>query len=366
MSGQSANLLKGSLVGSSAGTFALTGQAASLRRDLRLTAAVGSFALTGQTATLRRALPLTAAVGSFALTGQAAALKRQVLPLTAVLGSFTVNGQPADFALGLPAALGTFALTGQTTGLRRTALAGADVGSFALNGEPAGLTATRKITAALGSFTLTGEPVTLARGVGLVGGYGSFALSGQSITLHHDYHMVAVGGTFALTGQIAHRLLGLFVAQAYRLVADTGGFYVRGYNVVTPARFAQGGQRAAPPNRRRVKPRDFEFISTDGALVLSGSARVFVEQVSLRRVYGGRGNLGLQACALVEIEEQRVTYAYQSRAGSGVRIPGGSAVSSYTPGLRAYAARTGPMSRTLSRWGGSAVCELQTRQRRSA
>lgn len=317
MSGQAVRLLKGSLTAATGGTFALTGQVAELKAGYRLSADVGSFAVTGQSAGF--AVALTAAQGAFVLTGQAAELK-STRRLTADAGSFALTGQDATFAVALSAAQGAFALAGQS--------------------------------------------VILARGNGLVATGGSFALSGKSVTLRHEYTLVAAGGTFALAGKDAHRQLGNWTPQAYVLAAGVGEFFLRGYNVVTPARFAQG--RAVPPNRRRVKPKAYEFIPTDGALIFSGSARVYVEAVSLRHIYGGRGNLGLQACAGVEVEALRVDYFYQVEMDSGVQIPGGSAVSSYTPGLRAYSARAGPISRTLSRWSGSAVCELQTRQRRSA
>jgi hypothetical protein len=118
VTGTTANLEYGRVVGADAGSYAVTGSAASLEYNRQVEAGAGSYAVTGTTASLEHGRQLVPDAGSYAVTGTAASLEhgRQV---TADAGSYAVTGTAASLEYG-----------------RKV---GADAGSYAVSGTDAEL-----------------------------------------------------------------------------------------------------------------------------------------------------------------------------------------------------------------------------------
>jgi len=174
--GQTANLLVGTVLAASTGTFSYTGQAANLQRGYIMAAAQATFSYTGQAAGLLRGYNLAAAFGSFSYNGQTANLKAAYL-LPAAVGVFTYTGQDALLERGyiMPASAGSYVYNGQAAAFHLGGTLFADAGAFTYNGQAVVLRVSVRITADPGLFTYTGQPARATISVG------SFTFSGGSV-----------------------------------------------------------------------------------------------------------------------------------------------------------------------------------------
>lgn len=91
LTGQTANLLKGSRLTAELGTFSLTGIAANFMKGFGMVASAGTYTLTGINAGLLTARKLTADAGSYVLTGIAVAFQRGY-GIVASAGSYILTG----------------------------------------------------------------------------------------------------------------------------------------------------------------------------------------------------------------------------------------------------------------------------------
>ncbi len=207
-SGGAANLLRGRLLFTAMGAFALNGQAATLRHNYPLAAARGTVAFSGQAAGLRTGRRLGAGQGTYALTGEPATLtysgSSHAYSLTSAFGTFALDGRDVGLKWGrkASAAQGAFILFGQIAGLKVGCLLGVLPGGYTLSGQAATLKSGRRFVAGFGAFTLSGENAVLRHGPPpLIVGQGSYSLTGKAATLRSVRKIVAQCGTLALMGE---------------------------------------------------------------------------------------------------------------------------------------------------------------------
>lgn len=104
-----------------------------------LTCAQGSYALTGQAANLFKGSQAACDQGAYALTGQAATLVGTQQTLACAQGSYTLLGSTALVDIEVDLEQGSYALTGQALGLLRSWVATLEQGVYALTGRAVSL-----------------------------------------------------------------------------------------------------------------------------------------------------------------------------------------------------------------------------------
>lgn len=174
--------------------------------DSTITAESGSYSITGQDANLLKGSEITAEAGSYAVTGQDATLTISTV-ITAEAGSYTVTGQDASLIHDglISAEAGSYVLTGQDATLTFSGvgafLIDAESGSYAITGTDAGLLHDSLISAESGSYSVTGQDATLSKGIILDAESGSYTVTGQDVTFLKDSVLSADSGVYTITGQ---------------------------------------------------------------------------------------------------------------------------------------------------------------------
>jgi hypothetical protein len=302
-SGTAAALELGYRMSADAGTYALAGTAAALRATRQLQAVPGTYALGGTTASLEIGARLDAAGGSYALAGSSANLLWSGAPSTYTLeaeaGSYAQSGTAASLraSRALPAAGGTYTLAGGAAALRVARALAAQGGTLAVEGTAAALRATRLLGAAAGSYAASGAAAALVPAYRLQADAGGYTVAGTSAALSYSgstYVLVAEEGGFALSGQAAdlrwtHVLPaagGAYVATgaaaaliaARQLDADGGSYALVGTAARTlagrevaaaPGSYALSGQDAALSRTRVLEavPGIFQLVGTPATLI---------------------------------------------------------------------------------------------------
>lgn len=229
-SGQPVDLLRNALVPIGSGAFVETGQDVGLLRGMMVSAVSGSFSESGQTADLLKNSVMGINAGSFAESGQAVSLLRNAL-LGVDSGSFTESGQATSLLFGrvVGIASGAFTESGQAAGLLKGSLLSIGSGSFTESGVAAGLLAGRIVAANSGSFLESGSDVTFLRTYVVAASSGEFLFTGQEVTLVYTplgfFILTADPGLFVEAGQDIGLLRG------YACLADSASFTETGFDV---------------------------------------------------------------------------------------------------------------------------------------
>jgi len=259
ITGQTAQVLKSSLLTADNGSYTSTGQAATITwtpvTGYEITADAGSYTIAGQAATITylQNFAVTADAGAYSVTGQAATLLKTNI-LVAEQGTYTQTGQDATVFYGVPprrASLlmedgsfllqeddsklltepveymvisnnGTITITGQSADLSRSYNVAVDAGSYTLTGQTATVIKTTILNASSGTYSVTGQSATILRDVLLTAQHGTYPVTGQDATIVQDYVLPGDSGTYSTTGQSAT------IKQDYVLTADSGTYSVSG------------------------------------------------------------------------------------------------------------------------------------------
>jgi hypothetical protein len=137
VTGTTASLEHGRVVGADAGSYAVTGSTASLEYDRQVEAGAGSYAVTGTTASLEHGRQLVPDAGSYAVSGTAAGLSVGI-QVAAASGSYAVNGTAASLEYGreVTAGAGSYAVSGTDVTLEDSGAAGSTGLASVIGGVP--------------------------------------------------------------------------------------------------------------------------------------------------------------------------------------------------------------------------------------
>ena len=209
------------------GSYSLTGQTAGLLKNSLVSCSAGSYTLTGTDAGVFYNHVVTIDSGSYTLSLTDAGLLKSTI-LTVASGSYTFTGTDVGFlkSFVLTANSGSYTLSGTDAGLLKTTIMTVDSGSYIFTGSDIGFLKGLILTVSSGSFTYSPTDAGLLKTWLLPIDSGSYLLSLADATLFKSYICVADSGSYILS------LTDASILKTWLLTVNSGNYVLTGTNAL--------------------------------------------------------------------------------------------------------------------------------------